>query len=103
MGVEVTPALRDEIANIVYDFFSQECDVPREKLTDSTHIVEELQGDSLMLLSLLEMVRKKYELHVELKTLGKHLMRKPANTLGQVIELTLAVARHGDNIINVDV
>lgn len=96
-------AAREEIAEMVYDFFSQECGVERSKLSPATHIVEDLQGDSLMLLSLLEMVRKKYGLRVELKTLGKHLMRKPANTIGQVIDLTLAVAEHGDNILNVEI
>jgi hypothetical protein len=55
-----------------------------------------------MLLSLLEIVRKKHNLKIELKTLGKHLMKRPANTVGDVIELTLAIVKHGDNIINVE-
>jgi acyl carrier protein len=93
--------MEKEIREIVYDYFSEECDVDRETLSDGTDIIQELEGDSLMLLSLLEMVRKKYELTIELKTLGKHLMEKPANTLGQVIHLTKAIIQHGNNIVNV--
>ncbi len=92
-----------EIRQLVYDFFAEECDIDASKLSDATTIIEELEGDSLMLLSLLEMVRKRYGLRIELKALGKHLMKKPANTIGQVIDLTLKIVRHGDNVVNVDV
>jgi acyl carrier protein len=100
---QIDEGTRKDIRELVYTFFARECDIPRENLTDSTNIITELEGDSLMLLSLLEMVRKKYGLTIELKTLGRHLMRKPAGTIGQVVALTLAIVQHGDNIINVDV
>jgi acyl carrier protein len=91
-----------DIRDLVYSFFAEECDMDQSELTDQTHIIEDLEGDSLMLLSLLEIVRRKYGLGVELKTLGKHLMKKPANTLGEVVTLTRAIVQHGDNIINMD-
>ncbi len=97
----IAEEMESEIRNVVYEYFSEECDVDIEELTDETDIIEELEGDSLMLLSLLELVRKKYQLTIELKTLGKHLMEKPANSLGQVINLTKAIIQHGNNIVNV--
>jgi acyl carrier protein len=86
----------------VYEFFSEECDIDSSEISEETNIIEDLEGDSLMLLSLLEIVRKRYELSIELKTLGKHLMKKPVSTVGGVISLTLAIVEHGDNIINVE-
>ena len=56
-----------------------------------------------MFLSLLEIVRKKYGLTIELKTLGKHLMKKPANTIGQVVELTEKIVKYGNDIVSVDI
>jgi acyl carrier protein len=91
----------EEIKELIYGYFSEECDIPKEEITDETDIIEDLEGDSLMLLSLLEIVRKRYSLNIELKTLGKHLMKKPANSVGEVITLTVAIVEHGDNIINV--
>jgi acyl carrier protein len=96
------PHDQKEIRDLVISFFAEECDKEPRELNDSTDIIKELEGDSLMLLSLLEIIRKKYGLSIELKTLGKHLMRKPANTIGQVVALTLAIVKHGDNIINVE-
>ena len=90
------------VRDLVYDFFSEECDVERSELSDDVDIIETLEGDSLMLLSLLEMVRTQYGLTIELKTLGRHLMKRPANTLGQVVKLTLAIVKHGVDILDVE-
>ena len=99
---EIDQQAERDIRDLVYDYFASECDIDRSRLADETDIIEELEGDSLMLLSLLESVRRKYGLSVELKTLGRHLMNKPANTIGQIIELTLAIVRHGDDIVSLE-
>lgn len=101
-AMKIDSATAQEIHDMVYDFFAEECDVDRDELADDTDIVETLEGDSLMLLSLLEQVRKKYQLTIELKALGRHLMQKPADTIGQIVELSLAVVKHGDDILNAD-
>ena len=100
--VEIDKQTEKEIRELIYNYFSEECDVDIADISDNTDIIEELEGDSLMLLALLEMVRKKYGLGIELKTLGNHLMKKPADTVGQVVELTMAVVKYGDDIINME-
>ncbi len=99
---DIDQAAAQQIRDLVYDFFAAECDVDRASLNDSTRIIEELEGDSLMFLSLLEKIRKRHGIGIELKTLARHLMKKPANTIGQVIELSLAIVRHGDDVVNVE-
>jgi acyl carrier protein len=98
---EVSEKELADIRDTVYDYFAEECEIDTSEISDDTDIMEELEGDSLMLLSLLEIFRKKYNLTIELKALGKHLMKKPANTVGQVIELTTQIVRHGDDILHV--
>ena len=93
---------KQEIRAQVYQYFAEECDIDVSEISDKTDIIEDLEGDSLMLLSLLEIVRKKYGLTIELKALGKHLMKKPANTVGQVIDLTIRIVQYGNDIINVE-
>jgi len=100
--VDIDKKTEQEIRDLIYEYFSEECDVDKEDITDDTDIIEELEGDSLMLLALLEMVRKKYGLGIELKTLGNHLMKKPADTVGQVVDLTMAVVKYGDDIVNME-
>ncbi len=100
--VDIDKKTAQEIRDLIYEYFSEECDVDKKDITDDTDIIEELEGDSLMLLALLEVVRKKYGLGIELKTLGNHLMKKPADTVGQVVELTMAVVKYGDDIVNME-
>jgi acyl carrier protein len=87
---------------MVYAFFADECGVAADSLRDESRIIEDLDGDSLMLLSLLGSVCRRYNIKVELRTLGRHLMRKPAATVGQVVVLTEALARHGDKILEIE-
>ena len=98
----ITDEIRQEIRDQVVEYFAEECGKATEEITDETDIIEDLEGDSLMLLSLLEVFRKKYGLTIELKTLGKHLMKKPADTVGQVIELSIQIVQYGDNLIHMD-
>ena len=102
MSRDIDSKAQADIRAMVYAFFAEECGRDCAELTDRTDIIRELDGDSLMLLSLLERVRKAYGLTIELKTLGRRLMKRPAGTIGQVVDLTLALVRHGDDIVNVD-
>ncbi|MCU0663735.1 MAG: acyl carrier protein, partial [Myxococcota bacterium] len=93
---------KEEIRKTVFEYFADECDVDIKEITDEMNVIRDLEGDSLMLLSLLEIFRKKYDLTIDLKTLGKHLMRRPAETIGQIVELTTQIVRHGNDIVNVE-
>jgi len=63
---ELDPNTVQEITDLVYDFFAAECDVDRSRLHPGTRIIEELEGDSLMFLSLLEKVRKRWGIGIDL-------------------------------------
>jgi acyl carrier protein len=106
---ELDEKTSQEIRDLIVDFFAHECDVDKSRITvdksritDQTDIIAELRGDSLMFLSLLAKVRKRYGIGVELKTLARHLMKKPANTVGQVVDLTFAIVKHGEDILKVE-
>jgi acyl carrier protein len=95
---EVTPEMKRQVQSLIVEFFAEECEVDPASVRDDTNIIEDLEGDSLMFLSLLELVKKKYDLDVQLKTLGKYLMKKPAATVGQVVDLTCLIIEHGEGI-----
>ena len=98
----IDDATKQEIRDLVYEFFADECDVEPESISDDTDIIEELEGDSLMLLSLLRQVCVKYGVSIELKVLGKHLMKTPSDTIGDILRVTNALVEHGDEIVNVE-
>lgn len=98
---EITPAIKEEVRKIVLEFFADECEVEITKINDSTHIFDDLDGDSLMFLELIEVFKKKYKLDIELKTIGKYSVQHPVKTVGELIEMQLLIIEHGNNIVNV--
>jgi acyl carrier protein len=93
---------REEVRKIVYDFFSDECEVPVGQLDDATNVIKDLEGDSLMFLELLEVFKKKYHLNIELKTVGKYVVKHPAETIGAIIGMTMLIIEHENKIAELD-
>ena len=90
---------RAEVKKIVLDFFSEECEVELSELSENTNVIKDIEGDSLMFLELLEIFKKKYQLDIELKTIGKYVMKHPAETLGDIINMTLLIIEHENKIL----
>ena len=96
----LTDNTRNEVKEIVYDFFAEECEVDISGITDTTNIIRDLDGDSLMFLELIEIFKKKYQLNIELKTIGKYTVRHPVETIGELIDMQMLIIEHENNIIN---
>lgn len=95
---EITDEIRQDTAEIVFDFFAEECEVDRDSLNDDTRIIEDLEGDSLMFLELLEVFKKKYGLQIGVESIGKYVMKHPADTVGKIVDLLLKIIEHGEKI-----
>jgi acyl carrier protein len=95
---EITQEMKDEAKEIVYNFFAEECEVERESINSETKVIEDLEGDSLMFLELLEIFKKKYNLAVGVESIGKYIMKHPAETVGKITELILLIIEHGEKI-----
>jgi acyl carrier protein len=96
---EITDDIKAEVKQIVYEFFAEQCEVDVAEINDQTNIITDLEGDSLMFLELIEIFKKKYDLDIELKTVGKYVLRHPVDTIGQLIETQLLMIRHGNQIL----
>ncbi|MBP7735843.1 MAG: acyl carrier protein [Spirochaetes bacterium] len=99
---KIDSGTREEVRRIVYEFFSEECEAAIEELSDTTNVIKDLEGDSLMFLELLEIFKKKYGLNVELKTVGKYVVKHPAETIGAIITMTLLIIEHENKIADLD-
>jgi len=99
---KVTDEIRDEVREVVYDFFAEECEVDVEEITDESDIFTDLGGDSLMFLALIEIFTKKYGQEIDLKTIGKYSIQHPVETIGQLIDMQLRIIEYGNKIVEVD-
>ena len=99
---QINDNTRNEIKETVYSFFTEECEVDAATLNENTNIIRDIDGDSLMFLELIEIFKKKYSLNIELKTIGKYVVKHPAETIGQLIDMTMLIIEHENNIVNLD-
>ena len=100
--IEITESIRKEVKEIVCQFFAEECEVDIGKINDETNIISDLEGDSLMFLELIEIFKKKYNLNIELKTVGKYVLKHPVETIGQLIDTQLLMIQYENKITEMD-
>ncbi len=94
--------IKEEVREVIYDFFAEECEVDVAEITDDSNIIGDLEGDSLMFLALIEIFTKKYDQEIDLKTIGKYSIKHPVETIGELIEMQLKIIEYGNKIIELD-
>lgn len=99
---QITDNTRNEVRDTVFDFFIQECEVDASVVNENTNIIRDIDGDSLMYLELIEIFKKKYSLNIDLKTIGKYVVKHPVETIGQLIDMTMLIIQHENMIIEID-
>jgi acyl carrier protein len=99
---QITENTLNEVKEIVYTFFADECEVDRSKITDDTNIIKDLDGDSLMFLELIEIFKKKYSLDIELKTIGKYAVKHPVQTIGELIRMQMLIIEQENRLLETE-
>jgi acyl carrier protein len=99
---KITENTKNEVKETVYSFFIEECEVDPSELSDKTNIISDIDGDSLMFLELIEIFKKKYKLDIELKVIGKYIVKHPVETIGELIETTMLIIEHENKITDLD-
>lgn len=90
---------KDEVRKIVYDFFIEECEVEPSEINNDTNIIRDIEGDSLMFLELIEIFKKKYNINIDIKTIGKYVVKNPVETIGELIDMQMLIIEHENKII----
>jgi acyl carrier protein len=90
--------VRNDIKTIVYEFLADECEVDIETITDATNVIDDLEGDSLLYIEMLQLIKKKYNLSVSMQAVGKYMLQNRAETVGKVIDLMMYVIENQDTL-----
>ena len=96
---QITNNTREEVKEVVLDFFAEECEVDLDEISEDSNIISDLDGDSLMFLELIEIFKKKYDLNIELKTIGKYAVKNPVKNIGELIDMQMLIIEHENKIL----
>ncbi|MDR0925971.1 MAG: phosphopantetheine-binding protein [Hungatella sp.] len=90
---------KKEIKDMVYDFLADECEVSVTELKEDLSVIDDLDGDSLMFVEMIEQLKKKYGLNIQMQNIGKYLLKNPANTIREVVETAWLVYEKENDIV----
>ena len=99
---QVTDEMKKELEEMVYEFIADECEVSRDELNDGTSITDDLDGDSLLLVELIELAKKKYDLNIRLQTVGKYLLKKEADKMKEIVDVFIKIYQYEEAIVDLD-
>ena len=99
MGRTLTQAEKEALATQVKEFLADECDMEVSEIKDDTNIIEDLKADSLMFLELIQELQAEHNINVELRTIGKYIVKHPVKTVGEAINTMYASVEKGDDLL----
>lgn len=95
---KVTDEIKFEIRNMVYTFFAEECEKDVSQMSDLTNVIDDLDGDSLLFIELLQLIKKKYNLSVSMQSVGKYMLQNRTETIGKVVDLMIYILENGNSL-----
>ena len=97
---EITDEIRQEIKDMIFDYYAEECEVDKSEITMETNPQEDLGSDSLMFVELIEMTADKYDMDIKLQSIGKYMLKAPMDTMRDVVEMFCKIYQYGNDIVN---
>jgi acyl carrier protein len=102
MSRSLTPEERAGIDEHIRTFLSDELDVPLDQIRPETRIIDDLHGDSMMYLELIEDFKKKYDVKVEISVIGRYLQKHPVHTVEEASRIVCDIIEKGDALLAAD-
>ncbi len=97
---EITEEIRNEIKDMIFDYYAEECEIDLSEITLESNPQDDLGGDSLMFVELIELASEKYDMDVKLQSVGKYMLKAPLNTMKDVIDVFCKIYQYGNDIVN---
>ena len=95
--------LTDDEKTQVYEhirqFLSDELGVPLGKIGPDTRIIDDLGGDSIIYLELIEEFKKKYDVSVEIRVIGRYFQKHPIRTVGETARAVYDIVEKGEGLV----
>ena len=99
MAAKLTDEQKTDLANKIREFLAEECDMEVEDVKDETDIMEDLKADSLVFLELIQEIQQDYQLDIELRQIGKYIVKHPVRTVGEAIQTMYDLIERGEEIM----
>jgi acyl carrier protein len=95
--------LTDEEKKIISEelrqFLADEFEIDPIEITDDTSIVDDLGGDSILFMEMIEEFKEKYEIDLEVRTIGLYMLKNPVYTVAETLNAVYEIVEKGEDLI----
>jgi acyl carrier protein len=99
MKINLTDEDKKKIFEEVRQYLADELEVDKEKITENTNIIEDLGGDSILFLEMIEEFKAKYGINLEVRVIGQYMLKHPVYTVGETLNAMYNIIERGDELI----
>jgi acyl carrier protein len=80
-------------------FLADEFEIDPTEITDDTSIVDDLGGDSILFMEMIEEFKEKYEIDLEVRTIGLYMLKNPVYTVAETLNAVYEIVEKGEDLI----
>jgi len=99
MSRQLTEEEKSTIYEEIREFLSEELDVPLDEITPESKIIDDLNGDSMIYLELVDIFRKRFETNVEVRVIGQYFQQHPIYTVEETAQAVYDIVERGDDLL----
>lgn len=99
MKKNLTDEEKKTISDEIKEFLAEEFEIDSGKITRDTNIVDDLGGDSILFMEMIEEFKEKYEIDLEVRTIGMYMLKNPVYTVDETIKAVYEIIEKGEDLI----
>jgi acyl carrier protein len=95
----LTDEEKKKISDEIRLFLAEEFEIDPVEITDDTNIVDDLGGDSILFMEMIEEFKEKYEIDLEVRTIGLYMLKNPVYTVAETLNAVYEIVEKGEDLI----
>jgi acyl carrier protein len=96
---KLTPDERRKIYQEICQYLADELEVDVNEITEDTNIIDDLGGDSILFLEMIEEAKEKYGINLEVRVIGQYMLKNPVYTVGETVNAVCDIIEKGEELI----
>jgi acyl carrier protein len=101
MNRVLTDEERHKIFEEVQQYLADELEIDPQEITEDTNVIDDLGGDSILFLEMIEEFKEKYEIDLEVRVIGQYMLKNPVYTVGETLDALFEIIERGDELVEV--
>ncbi len=97
--LKLTDEDKKKLFEEIRQYLADELEIDKEKITENTNIIDDLGGDSILFLEMIEEFKEKYGINLEVRTIGQYMLKNPVYTVGETLNAVFDIIEKGEDLI----